>query len=109
MEGMGLQWLLAKALIINFADRSRRPREANGSCAAGMNRRRLQRVIRMKALPAVKNIIIDEANEVTYVVEAARVLTDGEVFSAIRLALLLRGGKRPGKGETLEIATSRWN
>ena len=59
--------------------------------------------------PEIENIIVDEANEVTYVVTARRQLTDGEVYSAIRLALLMRGGKRVGKGETLKIATSRWD
>jgi hypothetical protein len=59
--------------------------------------------------PDVDNIVVDEANEVTYVVTARRHLTDGEVYSAIRVALLMRGGKRLGKGETLKIATSRWD
>ena len=54
--------------------------------------------------PNIENIIVDEAHDVTYVVMAYRVLTDGEVYSAIRVALLLRG-KRPQKGETLVIST----
>jgi len=54
----------------------------------------------------IKNTIVDEANQVTYVVLAPKVLTDGEVYSAIRVALLMRRGKRLGKGETLEIATA---
>jgi hypothetical protein len=57
----------------------------------------------------VQNVVIDEANEITYVVAAGRQLTDGEVYSAIRVALLMRGGKRLGKGETLKIATSKWD
>lgn len=53
----------------------------------------------------VKNTIVDEANSITYQVSANRVLTDGEIYSAIRIALLLRGGKRI-RGETVEIT---WN
>lgn len=56
--------------------------------------------------PSTKNIVVDEAHEITYVVMAHRVLTDGEMFSAIRMAILKRGRKLPGKGETLVIATS---
>ncbi len=59
--------------------------------------------------PEVQNIVVDEANEVTYEVTAHRQLTDGEVYSAIRVALLRRGGKRPNKGETLKIKTTRWD
>jgi hypothetical protein len=56
--------------------------------------------------PSTKNIVFDEAHDFTYVVMAHRVLTDGEMFSAIRLALLKRGGTRPAKGETLVITPS---
>lgn len=52
----------------------------------------------------IKNTVVDEANQVTYVVTANRVLTDGELYSAIRVALLLQGRKRVGRGETLVIA-----
>jgi hypothetical protein len=34
---------------------------------------------------------------------ANRTLTDGEMFSAIRVEILKRGGKLPAKGETLII------
>jgi hypothetical protein len=51
----------------------------------------------------VKNTITDEANQITYVITANRTLTDGEAYSAIRVALLRRGGKRVEKGGTLEI------
>ncbi len=34
---------------------------------------------------------------------ASRVLTDGELFSAIRIEVLKRGGKLPDRGETLVI------
>jgi hypothetical protein len=54
--------------------------------------------------PSVENIVVDEVHGLTYVVMANRTLTDGELFSAIRVALLQRGGKRPGKGETLVIS-----
>jgi hypothetical protein len=50
-----------------------------------------------------KNTVVDEAHQVTYVVMAPRTLTDGEMFSAIRVAILRRGGKLPAKGETLVI------
>ena len=52
----------------------------------------------------VKNTVVDEANGVTYVINAERMLTDGEMYSAIRVAWLARGRKNPAKGETLELA-----
>jgi hypothetical protein len=51
----------------------------------------------------VENIIVDEAHKITYVVMGPRVLTDGELYSAIRVELLKRGGKLPAKGEKLVI------
>jgi len=60
-------------------------------------------------LSEIENVIVDEANQVTYVVTAGRHLTDGEVYSAIRVALLKRAGKRLEKGETLTIETARWD
>ena len=56
---------------------------------------------RMKT-ETLKNAIYDEANGVTYEVMADRMLSDGEVFLAIRSALL-NSGKRPQRGETLVI------
>jgi hypothetical protein len=50
-----------------------------------------------------KNVHVDEMRQLTYVVMANRVLTDGEMFSAIRVEILRRGGKLPEKGETLVI------
>jgi hypothetical protein len=38
---------------------------------------------------------------------ASRVLTDGEMYLDIRLALLKRGGKHPARGETLVITSSK--
>jgi hypothetical protein len=59
-----------------------------------------------RELPEIENVVVDEANEITYVVTARRQLTDGEVYSAIRVALLKRAGKRLHKGETLKIAAA---
>jgi hypothetical protein len=59
----------------------------------------------MKSL-SVENIVVDEARELTYIVMARRVLTDGEIYRDIRLALLERGGKHPPKGERLVITSS---
>jgi len=58
----------------------------------------------MKA-PNIENIIVDEFHERTYVVMAHRVLTDGEVYRAIRIELLKRGGT-VAKGERLVITAS---
>jgi len=51
----------------------------------------------------IENIVVDEANHRTYVVLASRVLSDGEVYRAIRRELLRRGGSPPAFGETLTI------
>ena len=51
------------------------------------------KVARMKKSPTVENIVVDEAHQRTYVVMACRTLTDGELFRAIRVALLKRGEK----------------
>ena len=56
--------------------------------------------------PETENIHVDEAHDLTYVVMARRVLTDGEMFSAIRVELLKRGGKLPAKGERLVITSA---
>ena len=56
--------------------------------------------------PNVENIVVDEVHEATYVVMARKILTDGELYSAIRVALLKRGGKHLAKGERLVITTS---
>ena len=60
----------------------------------------------MKKLPSVENTVVDEARQCTYVVMAPRTLTDGEMYSAIRVEVLKRGGKRPDKGETLVITSN---
>lgn len=54
---------------------------------------------------SVDNVLADEVYKLTYIVRASRVLTDGEMFSAIRIALLKGGGKRPQQGETMLITT----
>jgi hypothetical protein len=51
----------------------------------------------------VENTVVDEFRQCTYVVKAGRMLTDGEMYSAIRVEMLKRGGKFPQKGETLVI------
>jgi hypothetical protein len=50
----------------------------------------------------VENTVVDEANGLTYVVMANRILNDGELYSAIRIELLKRTIK-PGKGQRLVI------
>jgi len=55
----------------------------------------------------IKNTVLDEVHDRTYVVMATRLLTDGEMYSAIRVELLRRGGKFPDKGETLVIAADK--
>jgi len=59
----------------------------------------------MKKSPTVENIVVDEAHQRTYVVMACRTLTDGELFRAIRVALLKRGDKLE-QGERLVIDAS---
>ena len=53
----------------------------------------------------VENIVVDEVHERTYIVLANRVLTDGELYKAIRLELLKRGGPL-ARGERLTIIAS---
>ena len=49
--------------------------------------------------PTVENIVFDEPRGLTYVVMARRVLTDGEMYLDIRLALRKREGNAPVRGE----------
>jgi hypothetical protein len=60
----------------------------------------------MKKNSQVENVVVDEAHQRTYVVLARRVLTDGELFSAIRVALLRRGDKPLAQGERFVIDAS---
>ena len=55
--------------------------------------------------PNIENIIVDEFHERTYVVMAHRVLTDGEVYRAIRIEILKRGGGL-AKGERVVITAA---
>jgi len=55
--------------------------------------------------PTIENIVVDEFHQRTYVVMAHRVLTDGELYSAIRVEILKRGGL-PSKGERLVITAT---
>ena len=51
----------------------------------------------------IENTVIDEANQRTYVIVAPRVLTDGEIYRAIRQEILRRGGRAIAEGETLTL------
>ncbi len=51
----------------------------------------------------IENTVVDEANHRTYVVLASRVLSDGEIYKAIRQEILKRRGVHPLPGETLTI------
>jgi hypothetical protein len=54
--------------------------------------------------PNIENIVVDEANQRTYIVLAPRVLTDGELYKTIRQEILKNGGKRPARGESLTFS-----
>jgi len=54
----------------------------------------------------VENIVVDEVHQRTFVVMAQRVMTDGELYRAIRVELLKRGGRNLEKGERLVISSS---
>jgi hypothetical protein len=56
--------------------------------------------------PSVENVVVDEVHGRTYVVMACRILTDGEIYRAIRRELLKRGGEYPKKGEKLVITVA---
>lgn len=58
----------------------------------------------MKA-PNIKNTVVDEVNRRTYVIMAPRVLTDGEIYRAIRQEILRRGGPL-AEGETLTLTVT---
>ena len=55
--------------------------------------------------PEIENVVVDEVHHLTYVVMAHKVLSDGELYSAIRVALLKRGSF-PAKGERFIIAAT---
>ena len=54
---------------------------------------------------SVENIVVDEVHDRTYVVMADRILTDGELYRAIRIELRRRGNP-VAKGERLIISNS---
>ncbi len=58
-------------------------------------------LLEMKS-PDIENIVVDEFHQRTYVVMAHRVLTDGELYRAIRVEILKRGGLL-AQGERLVI------
>ena len=58
----------------------------------------------MKA-PNIVNTIVDEANRRTYVILAPRLLTDGEIYRAIRQEILRRGSPL-ADGETLTLTVT---
>lgn len=51
----------------------------------------------------IENTVVDEANQRTYIILASRVLTDGEIYRAIRQEILRRGGRPLAQGETLTL------
>ena len=51
----------------------------------------------------IENVVVDEANQRTYIVRARRALTDGEIYRLIRREILKRGGKPLASGETLTL------
>ena len=52
----------------------------------------------------IENVVFDEANQRKYVVLAHRVLSDGEIYQAIRQEILKRAGGPISPGETLTIS-----
>jgi hypothetical protein len=57
--------------------------------------------------PNIENTVVDEANQRTYIVLAPRVLSDGELYQAIRKEILKCGGVLPPAGQTLTITLTR--
>ena len=53
----------------------------------------------------IVNTIVDEANRRTYVILAPRLLTDGEIYRAIRQEILRRGSPL-ADGETLTLTVT---
>jgi hypothetical protein len=54
----------------------------------------------------IEHVIVDEANQRTYVVRANRPLTDGEIYRWIRLGIRRQGVQPVPQGETLTIDTA---
>ena len=53
----------------------------------------------------IENIVVDQFRDQTFVVMAHRILTDGELYSAIRVEILKRKGVLT-KGERLVITSN---
>jgi hypothetical protein len=51
----------------------------------------------------IQNVVVDEANDRTYVIQAPRALSDGEIYRAIRQEILRRGGRPLARGVTLTL------
>lgn len=51
----------------------------------------------------IDHVVVDEANQRTYIVRADRPLTDGEIYRRIRQEILRRGRQPVAKGETLTL------
>jgi uncharacterized protein YbjT (DUF2867 family) len=56
--------------------------------------------------PNIANTVVDEANHRTYVILAPRVLSDGEIYQAIRQEILRRGGRPLADGQTLTLTVT---
>ena len=56
--------------------------------------------------PNIANTVVDEANRRTYIILAPRVLTDGEMYRAIRREILKRGGRPLAHDETLTLTVT---
>ena len=54
--------------------------------------------------PNIEHIVAEEISQRTYIVLSPRALTDGEIYSRIRKAILRRGGQPLARGETLTIS-----
>ena len=54
----------------------------------------------------IENTVVDEANHRTYVILAPKVLSDGEIYRAIRQEILRRGGRPLAHGETLTLTVT---
>ncbi len=69
------------------------------------------RFLQLMKASQIENIVVDEANQRTYVVLASTVLSDGEIYRAIRQEILRRGGVPLARGETLTLTLTpggRW-
>jgi hypothetical protein len=54
----------------------------------------------------IEHVVVDEANQRTYIVRADGPLTDGEIYRCIRQEILRRRGQPVARGETLTLETA---